>query len=160
MSPDCRPSIINATPAGYSGTPLPKKLGVKEGHRVGLLNAPDGFETTLGELPYAVELADAARGKSFDVMLLFAGNTAALVKGLPRMISKMEASTSLWICWPKRTSPLASDVGEADVRRSGLAAGIVDVKICAIDEDWSGLKFMYRLADRPKLATTTGRKKK
>lgn len=147
-------------PAGYSGTPLPKKLGLKEGYRVGLLNAPDGLEATLGELPPAVELAEAARGKGFDVILLFAATAAALDKGLPRMMDKMEPTTSLWVCWPKKSSPLASDVGEADVRRAGLDAGIVDIKICAVDEDWSGLKFMYRLADRPALAAAARRKKK
>ncbi|HSF18924.1 MAG TPA: DUF3052 domain-containing protein [Vicinamibacteria bacterium] len=138
--------------AGYSGTPLPKKLGIKEGQRVGLLNEPRGFAKILGELPPDVSMVSASRGRDYDVVLLFAADRASLASALPKAKKKMAPATALWICWPKKSSPLASDLDENRVRADGLAAGIVDVKICAVDEDWSGLKFVYRLKDRPQVS--------
>jgi hypothetical protein len=144
--------------AGYSGTPLPQKLGIRAGHSVGLDRAPAGFAETLGELPAGARLASAGRGKGFDVILFFVRDRKSLDSHLATNVARMEAETALWICWPKKTSRLVSDVSESDVRAEGLAAGIVDVKICAVDEDWSGLKFVYRLKDRPSVAS--GRRKK
>ena len=94
-------------------------------------------------------------------MLLFARDQRSLDEALPEMLSRMAPETALWICWPKKTSPLASDVTGDTVRRTGLGAGVVDIKVCAIDEDWSGLQFVVRLQDRPagpKKVTSLGQK--
>ena len=135
--------------AGYSGTPLPKKLGIREGSRVGYRGAPKGLAATLGQLPLSARLAPSRPGGVDDILLLFAPDQRNLDEALPDMLSRMAPETSLWICWPKKTSPLASDITGDTVRRTGLAAGVVDIKVCAIDEDWSGLKFVIRLEDRP-----------
>jgi hypothetical protein len=128
--------------AGYSGTPLPRKLGIKEGTRVALVGAPPGFETTLGELPAGALTRRGARGAA-DLTLWFVRSKAELVSGMRGMTLRGTAS-GLWICWAKRTSPLASDVGETDVRTTAIGAGLVDFKICALDADWSGLRFNLR----------------
>jgi len=146
--------------AGYSGTPLPRKLGIKEGHRVALDHPPAGFEATLGELPDGVRLLPAGRGGEFDVILLFVRDLEALEARLDSAIAKMSPATALWICWPKKTSPLATDVDENKVRERGLAAGVVDIKVCAVDEDWSGHKFVFRLKDRPALEKKKASRKK
>jgi hypothetical protein len=139
---------LNA-PAGYSGTPLPKKLGIREGSVVGLDHPPTSFGSTLGALPEGARLVSSSLSRDFDVILFFVRDLVALETGLHPMIGKMAPTTALWICWPKKTSPLAADVHEGHVRGMGLAAGIVDIKICALDENWSGLKFVFRLKDRP-----------
>jgi hypothetical protein len=144
--------------AGYSGTPLPQKLGIRAGHRVALDRAPADFEATLGALPEGARLLPASRGRDFDVILLFVKDLATLESKLGPTIEKMAPATALWICWPKKTSPLAADVDENKVRERGLAAGIVDIKVCAVDRDWSGHKFVFRLKDRP--ARNETRKKK
>jgi hypothetical protein len=146
--------------AGYSGTPLPQKLGIREGHRVGLDLAPPQFEATLGRLPEGARFVPASRGSDFDVLLLFVKDLKTLEARLPLAIGRMASETALWICWPKKTSPLATDVDENKVRERGLAAGIVDVKVCAVDEDWSGHKFVFRLKDRPALTKKKASKKK
>lgn len=153
-------STAAAGPAGYSGTPLPKKLGIREGFRLALDRAPRGFETTLGPLPPGVRVSSLGRADSFDVILVFARDAASLSEQLAKAKARMSAQSALWVCWAKKSSPLASDVTEALVRRQGLAVGIVDVKICAVDEDWSSLKFVYRLKDRPLLGVSKARKKK
>lgn len=135
--------------AGYSGTPLPKKLGIKEGSRVGHLGAPKGFAATLGPLPAGARLAPSRPRGGDDILLLFAPDRSHLDEALPEMISRMASETALWICWPKKTSPLASDITGDVVRSAGLATGVVDIKVCAIDDDWSGLKFVVRREDRP-----------
>jgi hypothetical protein len=146
--------------AGYSGTPLPQKLGIREGHRVALDRAPSGFEATLGPLLEGVRLLTASEGRDFDVILLFVKDLKTLEARLEPAIQRMAPSTALWICWPKKTSPLATDVDETKVRERGLAAGIVDIKVCAVDEDWSGHKFVFRLKDRPALEKKKASKKK
>lgn len=146
--------------AGYSGTPLPKKLGIREGHVVALDGSPPAFETTLGELPEGVRLVSSRRGRDFDVLLFFVKDRKTLASRLEPLIEKMAPATALWICWPKKSSPLVKDVSEADVRAEGLEAGLVDVKICAVDPDWSGLKFVFRLADRPGVAASIKARKK
>ncbi len=146
--------------AGYSGTPLPQKLGIRAGHRVALDAAPSGFEATLGALPEGVRLLPASRGRDFDVILLFVKDLETLEARLRPAIQKMAPATALWICWPKKSSPLATDVDENRVRECGLAAGIVDVKVCAVDEDWSGHKFVFRLKDRPLLEKKKASQKK
>lgn len=146
--------------AGYSGTPLPQKLGIRPGHRVALERPPSGFEATLGALPEGVRLLPASRGGDFDVILVFVRDLETLEAKLGPAIARMGPATALWICWPKKTSPLATDVGETQVREGGLAAGIVDIKVCAVDQDWSGLKFVFRLKDRPALERKKASKKK
>jgi hypothetical protein len=160
MKPASRPD--RRAPAGYSGTPLPQKLGIRPGHRVGLDSAPPGFEATLGALPDGARLLPASRGTDFDLILLFVKDLKTLAAKLAPTIARMAPSTALWICWPKKTSPLATDVSETEVRKRGLAAGVVDIKVCAVDHDWSGHKFMFRLKDRPALekrALSPSRKK-
>jgi hypothetical protein len=131
---------MNAAPAGYSGTPLPKKLGIKEGSRVALIGAPPGFE--LGDLPESATLRRGASGAA-DLTLWFVRSQKELLGGVQKMALR-SAKSGLWIVWAKQTSPLAGDVSETEVRGAGLAAGMVDFKICAVDQDWSGLRFNLR----------------
>jgi len=133
------------TLAGYSGTPLPRKLGIQADSAVLLLGAPAGFETTLGALPGGVRLGRQARG-SGDVVLLFARSVADLEKRFPAAARAMSAKGRIWIAWPKKTSGVRSDVTEQYVRAFGLSQGFVDYKICAIDATWSGLCFARRAA--------------
>ena len=137
--------------AGYSGTPLPQKLGLKAGARLGLMGAPQGFAQTLGALPPGVATSDATRGSSpLDVIVCFAPSRAELARMLPKAHKRLDANGGLWICWPKKASGVVTDVGENDVRNAGLAAGLVDNKVCAVDEVWSGLRLVFRVKDRPK----------
>jgi hypothetical protein len=129
-----------AKPAGYSGTPLPKKLGIKEGTQVALIGAPTGF--SVGELPLGAVVRRGAKGKA-ELTLWFVRSVRELMTGARAMVPRSEGS-GLWIVWAKQTSPLASDVTETDVRRVALAAGMVDFKVCAVDDDWSGLRFNRR----------------
>lgn len=128
-------------PAGYSGTPLPKKLGVRAGSRVVLLGAPEGFRDALGELPAGARLA--ARGAG-DVAVLFARSRSDLERRLPAAERAMGAGGRLWIAWPKQASGVATDLREGAVREAGLAAGLVDYKVAAIDATWAGLCFARR----------------
>jgi len=142
--------------AGYSGTPLPRKLGLKPGARLGLVNAPAGFARTLGELPPGVAVQAIAAGKTqFDAIVCFAPTMAELSRRLPALKARLSPAGGLWIAWRKKgkkpSSELATDVSESGVRASGLAAGLVDNKVCAIDDVWSGLRFVFRLVDRPRV---------
>ena len=138
---------MSSVPAGYSGTPLPRKLGIKPEARVALIGAPAGFTAALGDLPAAVEVRTRLRG-GFDVIVAFFVRQVILERRLPALRAALHQSGGLWLAWPKRTSDVATDLGEGMVRELGLAAGLVDNKVCAIDETWSGLRFVYRLADR------------
>ena len=134
--------------AGYSGTPLPRKLGVKPGHRVMLLAAPEGFEDdTLGELPEDVTVSRRARGKA-DVIVSFHTERAELARRLPALRKAMEPAAGLWIAWPKRASKVPTDLTEDVVRELALANVLVDNKVAALDEKWSGLRLVIRLKDR------------
>ena len=134
---------------GYSGTPLPRKLGIKPGHRVLALGAPDEFiGGTLGELPEDVAVRKRASGKA-DVIVSFHDHRADLARRMPRLRELMEPAAGLWIAWPKRASKVPTDVTEDVVREIALAARLVDNKVCAIDATWSGLRLVIRLADRP-----------
>jgi hypothetical protein len=138
------PSLL----AGYSGTPLPRKLGVKPGTVVALAGAaPDGFEATLGPLPDGGIVRRRTWGGP-ALTVWFVRSRAQLDRGLPRMLARA-AGGNLWIAWPKKASGVATDLSEAVVRTTGLAAGLVDFKICALDATWSGLRFTRR-ARRPK----------
>ena len=134
--------------AGYSGTPLVKKLGFKEGFRVGLVNPPKGFERELGTLPTDVKLTVGLLTKPFDLILLFADSQRTLQREFLRLAQKLAENGMLWIAWPKKASGVATDLSDNSVRLIGLDAGLVDVKVCAINDIWSGLKFVYRLKDR------------
>ena len=136
--------------AGYSGTPLPKKLGIKEGSRIALINAPKDFESELGELPDNVEFIKRP-SKSLDIILLFVLTERALTRDFAKLAARIPANGMIWIAWPKKSSGVTTDLSEQRVREIGLNAGLVDVKVCAIDETWSGLKFVYRLKDRSSL---------
>ena len=133
--------------SGYSGTPLPKKLGIKEGHRVVLVAAPSYLEELLGDLPAGVTLLRQAR-PPYDVVLLFVTERRILARKLPELAAKMDRAGGLWVCWPKRASGVATDVTEDTVRDVALPLGLVDNKVCAVDETWSGLRIVYRLRDR------------
>jgi len=136
--------------AGYSGTPLPKKLGIKEGSRIALVNAPKDFESELGALPDNVQFIKRPT-KSLDIILLFVLSARALERDFAKLAASLTANGMIWIAWPKKSSGVATDLVEQRVRDIGLNAGLVDVKVCAIDETWSGLKFVYRLKDRSSL---------
>jgi hypothetical protein len=127
--------------AGYSGTPLPRKLGIKPRHRVALLGAPDGFE--LGELPEDVSVGRRAGGK-VDVILTFHTSRAELERRLPALRAMMEPAAGLWIAWPKRASKVETDITEDVLREIALPTGLVDNKVCAVDETWSGLRLVIR----------------
>ena len=134
--------------AGYSGTPLVIKLGFKEGFRAGLVNPPTEFESELAPLPNDVSISVGILTKPLDLILLFADSQKTLKREFPKLARKLSPNGMLWIAWPKRASGVATDLSDNSVRDIGLAAGLVDVKVCAVNDVWSGLKFVYRLEDR------------
>jgi hypothetical protein len=134
--------------AGYSGTPLTKKLGIKEGHRVAFPSAPDGFSELLGELPDGVAVKARASGP-LDVIVFFTKRRAELERRLPALRRAMDPAAGLWIAWPKRSSGVETDMTEDVARELGLANRLVDNKVAAIDDTWSGLRLVIRLVDRP-----------
>jgi hypothetical protein len=137
MSPD----------AGYSGTPLPQKLGIKPDHLVLLDGQPDGLD--LGDLRGATVVRRLPRpGRGLDVTLTWHRTMAGLEKRLPVLFERTSTAGMVWVCWPKKASKVVTDVDESKVRTLGLELGFVDVKIAAIDVTWSGLKFVRRLRDR------------
>lgn len=136
-----RSPLVPATMAGYSGTPLWRKLGIRAGAAVRIRGAPEGFGATLGPLPQGAR--EIGRGAP-DVSLLFCRSAAALARGWPAAAGELPPGGRLWICWPKKASGLAGDLGEAEVRSFGLARGFVDYKVCAVDATWSGLCFARR----------------
>lgn len=134
--------------AGYSGTPLVKKLGIKEGFRVGFVNPLKGFQKELGTLPDGVKINVDRLSKPLDLIILFTDSEKVLKTQFPRLARVLTANGTLWIAWPKKSSGVPTDLAFANVQQIGLQAGLVDVKICAVNEIWSGLKFVYRLKDR------------
>lgn len=137
------------TPAGYSGTPLVKKLGFKPGMRVRFIDEPAHYLKLVGPLPENITIVKSARGP-LDFIHLFVTKQTVIERKLPIAKKLLKPDGTLWISWPKKTSSLETDLVESIIRETGLAASLVDVKICAVDNDWSGLKFVYRLKDRPK----------
>jgi len=129
--------------AGYSGTPLARKLGIKEGHAVAVLKAPDGFEALLEGLPEGVTFRSAARGTN-DVLVSFHTRRADLERRLPVFLAAMDVDGGLWIAWPKRASGVPTDITEDALREVCLPLGLVDNKVCAIDDTWSGLRVVWR----------------
>ncbi len=133
--------------SGYSGTPLAKKLGIKDAHRVGLIGAPDGFEETLEPLPDDVVIRYRARGR-FDVIVFFVDREAHLRRRFTRLSHRLRANGGFWIGWPKKASKVPTDLSFDVVQTIGLNEGLVDNKICAIDETYSGLRFVVRVENR------------
>jgi hypothetical protein len=133
--------------AGYSGTPLLKKLGVKTGYRVALVNAPRNFKEELGALPATAKFASAT-ADSLDLILAFVSSERELKLKFRTLAAKLQKDGMIWVAWPKKSSGVFTDLTFNNVQRIGLGAGLVDVKICAVNEIWSGLKFVYRLKDR------------
>ena len=131
-----------------SGRPLPAKLGIKAGMRVALVGAPVGYGDLLGPLPAGVRLVDGADA-GLDFVQLFVQTVAALSVAFPVWRATLAPAGMLWVSWPKRGAALPSDLDENRIRALGLENGLVDVKVCAVDATWSGLKFVYRLRDRP-----------
>jgi hypothetical protein len=137
--------------AGYSGTPLAKKLGIKPGHHVALIDAPDDLESLLEGLPADAVVSSALDDHAtFDVLVCFVKDSRQLRSRFPRWEKKLQSNGGLWIAWPKKASGVPTDLTEDVVRIVGLDAGLVDNKVCAIDETWSGLRLVIRVKDRPK----------
>ena len=137
------------TPAGYSGTPLIRKLGLQAGQRIAFLHPPPEFDEALGPLPEGLVPRRDLRGAApFDAIILFAPAQQALASLLPRAQPRLAQQGMLWIAWPKKSSPLFRDLTEDHIRTLALASGLVDVKVCAIDLNWSGLKLVIPLARR------------
>ena len=135
--------------AGYSGTPLAKKLGIGDSHHVGWEGAPGGFAKLVDAGPSVIVDLGLSERRRYDVIVAFLPAPAALPGAVARLAPLLKWNGGLWLAWPKLSGALASDIREADVRRAGLEGGLVDNKICAIDGNWSGLRFVYRKADRP-----------
>jgi hypothetical protein len=133
--------------AGYSRRSLVEKLGIKPGMRVVVLGAPADFAQTLGALPAGTMLAQRLASAS-AMVIVFSKSRKAIETGFARWKRALAKDGALWACWPKKASGLVTDLTESDVRHVGLAEGLVDVKVCAIDDTWSGLRFVYRLSDR------------
>jgi hypothetical protein len=136
--------------AGYSGTPLIKKLGIKEGFRAAFVDAPKDLAKDLGPLPASVRVLSRPR-RPMDFILLFTKSAETLERDFAKIAELLSSTGMLWVSWPKKTSGVATDLSENNVRQIGLNAGLVDVKVCAVNDIWSGLKFVYRLQDRGKL---------
>jgi len=147
-SPPTDPVVPASVMAGYSGTPLPKKLGIKENAIVALVNAPDGTRELLGEMPEGAVLRSGLQSIG-DLTLWFVRFRAELEKGMRKMVDYGD-SAGLWIIWPKKSSAVESDLTQNIVREIGLASGLVDFKISAIDKTWSGLRFTKRATAQKK----------
>ena len=138
------------TPAGYSATPLPQKLGLKAGMRVALLHAPGGAEATLGALPEGVHVQHGLRpSQRVDLIVGFVTQRDHLDRNIGWLVTTLPPGGTLWVAWPKQSSGLATDLTGDAIRAIVLPLGWVDVKVCAIDSTWSGLKFVLRKALRP-----------
>jgi hypothetical protein len=134
--------------AGYSGTPLQKKLGIKPGMSIALLHAPPEVETTLGELPEGVITSRRLTGHR-DLVLIFITRQVDLASQIPALTSAIAPNGMIWVAWPKRASKIDTDMTEDAIRDIVLpSSGLVDVKVCAIDQVWSGLKLVIRKTER------------
>ncbi len=138
---------------GYSGTPLPKKLGIKDGYRVQLANAPPDVRAELRESLAGCDLAEPQRRSALDFAMIFTKSRAQLANEFSRISKLLAPAGMLWVSWPKKSSGVATDLDENVVRGIGLDAGLVDVKVCAVTEVWSGLKFVRRVEDRKAIST-------
>ena len=136
-----------AKPAGYSGTPLAKKLGIKQSHRVLLINAPEGYERLLEPMPADVVFADKA-SSNVDIVQVFVTRQEDLIKQLAGLRKKLKPDAAVWVSWPKKSAKVATNVSEDTIRDAALPLGFVDIKVCAVSEIWSGLKLVVRKALR------------
>ena len=139
---------------GYSGTPLPAKLGIKTGSRVGLVGAPSGFEATLGALPAGTRLARRL-GRDLDLVIVFVTERARLERDWPRLAAALKPAGMLWVAWPKKASKVVTDMTEDVVREVALPKGWVDTKVCAVDDVWSGLRCVLRVENRGRALRTS-----
>ena len=133
----------------YSGTPLPKKLGIREGSSVFLVNAPDGFERLLTPMPEGTKMLTKI-SKPLDVGVLFGVEQAELIRWFDRMVAALDTAGRLWVAWPKKASKVPTDIDFEFAQGIGLDAGLVDNKGASITDVFQGLQFVYRLKDRPK----------
>jgi Protein of unknown function (DUF3052) len=136
--------------AGYSGTPLPKKLGIKDKFGVAFIGLPADVKAELADALKACEIAKDGQ-VSLDFAMVFVKSATDLKKNFAQLSKRLTPAGMLWVSWPKKSSGVATDLTEDEVRRIGLAAGLVDVKVCAVSEVWSGLKFVIRVKDRQKM---------
>jgi hypothetical protein len=140
--------VCEAAPvAGYSGTPLPRKLGIAEASRVAVIGAPDGFDGTLGQLPAGTIVRRQARGR-LDVIVFFTTSRRELERRLAALTRAIHPAGGLWVAWPKRASGIRTDLDENAIRDVALPTGLVDNKVCAIDRTWSGLRLVIRRENR------------
>lgn len=133
--------------AGYSGKPLVQKLGIKPGTNIAILNAPKGYDRTIGKLPKGVNRVPGM-ANPLDFIQFFASEQRTLEREFAKLTRALTPAGMLWISWPKKSSGVATDLTEDVIRAVGLAHGLVDVKVAAVDDVWSGLKFVRRLEDR------------
>lgn len=138
---------VPPAPAGYSRTPLPRKLGIRPDDVVVLMGAPPEFENTLGDLPSGVQLRRDLR-RPAHIGLFFVTERRALERVLPKLVAVLDGGGGAWVAWPKRASKVPTDVTEDVVREIALREGLVDIKVCAIDATWSGLKLVRRKQNR------------
>lgn len=137
---------------GYSGTPLPQKLGIKPESNIALFALPEDVETVLKKELSSCRLVKDGDGKEqLDFAMIFIKSQAEMKLQFPKFARRLAPAGMLWVSWPKKTSGIATDLNENDVRRIGLLAGLVDVKVCAVSEVWSGLKFVIRVKNRPEI---------
>ena len=136
--------------AGYSGTPLAKKIGIKPGDRLALVGVPKGFEKELEGLPQGVRFV--GEHAEAEVAIVFAQSMAEFKKAFSVATKRMPTEGMVWAAWPKKASGIQTDLDESKIREFGLGTGVVDVKVCAINDTWSGLKFVIRVKDRAKRA--------
>ncbi len=137
--------------AGYSGTPLAEKLGIKPGHRIATISEPPSFDKALGALPEGAAFVGST-AKQVDVIVVFETELAQFRKHLPGLTNRIKQDGMIWVAWPKKASGMQTDIGENEIRNFALKLGLVDIKVCAIDEIWSGLKLVIRKENRAKAA--------
>jgi len=134
--------------SGYSGKPLASKMGIKSGQRIIILHAPEGYEATLSASLDGVEVTHDLKHSPFDIIQYFALSRSAYERDFPLLRDALTTAGMLWVSWPKKAAKMETDLDENFIREFGLANGLVDVKVIAVDERWSGLKFVRRLKDR------------
>lgn len=142
---------------GYSGTPLAKKLGIKDNFRSALLHVPDEVKSELREALAKCRIQNnlGRAERDLDFIFLFAKSCAGLNLEVMSAAKALAPAGMLWISWPKKSSGVVTDLTEDEIRESGLAAGLVDIKVCAVTQIWSGLKFVIPVKDRPKAKPRT-----
>lgn len=139
--------VASDTNAGYSGTPLAKKLGLKEGMSALVINEPQPYSSFFSDLPEPIFFVNRSE-TNIDFIHLFCQTFQQLEKNAPLLIPKLKKNGLMWVSWPKGSSKLETDMKREPLRSFVLKLGLVDVKVCAVDKDWSGLKFVYRVKDR------------